>query len=103
MYVVGTVGPASGDSLKVTEVRGQAFRKLQYVNQEFSTLMMLLCFSVFKYTQYICPEGLTHVQEAFLSPLCLPKFFLPMAILTPNSFTSGLFYSSGLRPGLLLR
>ena len=48
---------------------------------------MLIGFLVSKYAQRICPEELTHAQEAFLSPLCLPKYFLtfpPVAILTPT-------------------
>lgn len=81
------MGSAGEDSQKVVELGskakewGQAFRYLHSVNQEFSTPMMLICLKEF-----------IHVQEAFLSPPCLPKFFLispPVTILRPNFFTTG--------------
>lgn len=43
----------------------------------------------------ICLKEFTHVQEAFLSPPCLPKSFLispPVTILRLNFFTTGPYY-----------
>lgn len=57
-HVGVTVGSAGRDSQKATEPaqeQGQAFRNRHSVNQEFSTLMMLIHFLVSKYAWYILP------------------------------------------------